>query len=80
MARIHMESLGIGEEPEDKKKAFTLYWRTGHREVIYGTSIDNAFIYAGYGNGAVRALDWYDNGYTETHTWNKDSKVWVKNT
>lgn len=58
--------------------AFTIYWRDGKRSVIYGPTIEEAFTNAGYGGGAVAAIDWYDNGDTDTHVWVKSEKTWVK--
>ena len=41
-------------------KQFKLYWLDGTTEIIEGYSIANAFMRAGYGAGAVKALDWYE--------------------
>jgi len=41
-------------------KKFKLYWLDGKEEVVEGTSIADAFMRAGYGNGAIRALDYYE--------------------
>jgi flavin-binding protein dodecin len=43
-----------------KKKTFKLHWLTGQSEVVNGYDIADAFSKAGYGAGAVRALDWYE--------------------
>jgi len=59
-------------------KYFTIYWRNGDRSVIQGPTIDQAFTNAGYGAGAMSAVDWYDNGVTETHSWDKDSHSWIE--
>lgn len=61
-----------------EKNYFTLYWLTGERKVISGKTIEEAFTVAGYSGGAVKALDWYDNGITESHYWDKEQKTWVK--
>jgi len=37
-------------------KTFTLYWRTGTREVVTGKDTADAMTRAGYGGGATRAL------------------------
>jgi hypothetical protein len=39
---------------------FRLFWRDGKQEVIEGTTISDAFTRAGYGAGAVAALDYYE--------------------
>jgi hypothetical protein len=40
-------------------KFFKLHWLTNEKEIIHGTSIADAFTKAGYGAGALRALDYY---------------------
>lgn len=44
------------------EKEFTLYWLHGEKQVVKGTSIEDAFTRAGYGAGAIRAIDFYSNG------------------
>lgn len=67
---------------EDTGKAyFTIYWKGGNRQVIPaepGEPIHKAFARQGYGNGAVTAIDWYDNGDTNTHEWDKAKGAWVR--
>lgn len=58
-------------------KQFTLYWLDGLREIITGTSIADAFNRAGYGAGALRALDFYAEGIDTGYTW--DGSKWIKN-
>jgi hypothetical protein len=57
---------------------FTLYWIDGKRQVIAGPTIEQAFTAAGYGAGAVKVVDWYDNGISETHYWHKGERKWIK--
>ena len=40
-------------------KKFKLFWLGGRIEIIEGKTIAEAFTLAGYGAGAVRALDYY---------------------
>lgn len=42
------------------KKKFKLYWLTGEEEEIQGDDIADAFTHAGYGAGAIRALDYHE--------------------
>lgn len=42
------------------QKTFKLHWLHGDTEVIKGNTIAEAFMLAGYGGGAIRALDWYE--------------------
>ena len=60
-----------------KEAYFTLYWRDGKTNVIKGPSIEEAFTAAGYGSGALPALDWYDNGVTNTHRYDKVKHEWA---
>ena len=57
---------------------FTIYWKDGSRKVITGVTMKDAFTAAGYGAGAVAAIDWYDNGISQTHHYNTETKEWVK--
>lgn len=41
-------------------KTFKLHWLDGKTELIKGNTIASAFTSAGYGAGALRALDWYE--------------------
>jgi len=38
---------------------FLLHWQDGKTECIKGNTISEAFTRAGYGNGALKALDYY---------------------
>lgn len=58
-------------------KKFVLYWLTGKSEVVQGVDIADAMNRAGYGFGALRALDFYDNGDEETYTWDTESRRWI---
>ncbi len=40
-------------------KTYILYWLDGTTQKISGTSITDAFMRAGYGAGALSALDYY---------------------
>lgn len=55
---------------------FDLYWLDGKHEVIEGADIKSAFTAAGYGNGAVKALDFYTTS-KETYIWNKNTRQWL---
>jgi hypothetical protein len=41
-------------------KKFLLHWLDGKTEEASGVSIADAFRRAGYGGGAIRALDYYE--------------------
>ena len=58
-------------------KDFTLFWLTGKSQVIKGTDIADAFRRAGYGEGALGALDFYSTGNVENeHVWDKENRRW----
>lgn len=40
-------------------KKFKLFWLGGQEEIVEGNDIADAFRHAGYGGGAIRALDYY---------------------
>lgn len=43
-----------------KTKTFKLHWLNGNTELIYGTSIADAFMNAGYGRGVLVLVDYYE--------------------
>ena len=45
------------------KKIFKLYWLDDTTEIIKGRTFTKAMTHAGYGKGAVRALDYYKEIY-----------------
>jgi hypothetical protein len=56
---------------------FTVYWRDGSRSVLSGgNTISEAFTAAGYGAGAVHAVDWYENGENDDYVWDSEKKRW----
>lgn len=55
---------------------FTFYWKTGHREVYSGTNVADAFRRAGYGGGALGAVDFYKDGECSDYVWNKVDRSW----
>lgn len=57
---------------------FTLYWLTGEKEIVEGTSVEDAFGKTGYSAGAIRALDFHVNGEDDSYTWNPVDKTWTK--
>ena len=54
-------------------KTFTLYWRTGQREVVVGPSIEEACT---LGGGSIGALDFYQHGDVNTHVWDSSTARW----
>lgn len=57
-------------------KKFRLYWLDGKTEIVEGDDITDAFSKAGYGAGAMRALDFWDNGELQSYEWNSVEKAW----
>lgn len=55
---------------------FTLYWRTGDREIVSGRTISEAMTLAGYGGGAARALDFYAPGDCDKYWWEAAAREW----
>lgn len=55
---------------------FTLYWLTGSREVVEGKDAADAMNNAGYGGGAVRALDFYAKGDDHDWEWVAATRKW----
>ena len=59
-------------------KWFTIFWLDGSKSFVFGNTIEAACNNSGIGNGAIRAIDWYDEGIRNTHYWDKETKKWVK--
>jgi len=57
---------------------FTYFWLNGKREVFKGTDPVDALNKAGYGGGAVPALDFYDYGDNHDWEWDKKEKIWKR--
>ena len=55
---------------------FTLYWRTGKRETVSGSTVETAMTLAGYSGGAVRALDFWARGDCHNYIWNAETRNW----
>lgn len=56
-----------------------LYWLSGETEIVRGTTIADAMNKAGYGGGAVTALDFYKEGEQSTYQWDAAKKTWIQN-
>jgi hypothetical protein len=61
------------------KKTFRLYWLTGETETVSGSTVADAMNKAGYGGGAVSALDFYKEGEESTYHWDAAKKNWAQN-
>lgn len=58
-------------------KTYTLFWLDGKSEIVKGESISTAFSGAGYGAGAIRALDFFKHGDArDSYTWNSELRKW----
>ena len=70
--------MNITNDIDNVKNKFTIYWKNGKREVITGETIEDAFSKAGYGGGAVHAIDFYMDG--EDTNYERIGKEWVRTT
>lgn len=60
---------------------FTFYWRDGKHETLDGTDPANALNNAGYGNGALRALDFYKKGkHNDEYAFDRTTCNWASTT
>lgn len=55
---------------------WTLYWLGGKRQILEGTTIEKAFSAAGYGSGALSALDFYQNGIDDRYEYDTATSEW----
>lgn len=68
-----MSDRGAG----DGGPAYTLHWRDGRREVVHGVDIAAAMNAAGYGAGALAALDFYALGDDSKYEWSATVRRWL---
>ena len=62
-------------------KKYTFFWLTGNSEILEGNTTAQALNNAGYGSGALRALDFYSEGdKTNDYTWEKHKWEKIKKT
>lgn len=57
-------------------KSFIFYWLTGQSERGEGVSPAHALTMLGYGAGAIRALDFYEESAKPTYHWDPNKKSW----
>lgn len=60
---------------------FVMYWKDGKRQEIEGSTISKAVAKAGYGTGALQALDFYAGcplGSAYDLSWEYVNKTWRK--
>lgn len=55
---------------------FTFFWLTGDRDVLEGTNAADALNKAGFGNGALGALDFHSIGENIDYLWDKEKRQW----
>ena len=60
-------------------KFFTFYWLNGERDFLKGTDVAEAFN-TKYSAKALKAVDWYDTGLSDTHYWDATKHAWIKRT
>lgn len=72
----HIESLQVEEAPTTN--TYTLFWRTGQRQLVQGTDPVDAMNNAGIGGGALPALDFWSQGDDQEWIWNKENKNWER--
>lgn len=64
-------------DEEVKPNTWTFYWLDGKREVLAGETAADALNRAGYGRGAIAALDFYGRvGRDHDYLWNPAEHTW----
>ncbi len=60
------------------KYKFTFFWKTGHRDVLEGETARDAFLGAGYGGDALRAVECWAHGDNHDWDWDKNTETWIE--
>ncbi|MFA6198808.1 MAG: hypothetical protein WC679_00125 [Bacteroidales bacterium] len=55
---------------------YTIYWRMPEKTVVEGDDFADAMNNAGYGQGAVSAIDFYASGENDDYEWNATTREW----
>ena len=55
---------------------YTFFWLDGKKEVLEGTTPADALTKAGYGNGAIKALDFFIEGKNNKYIWGDHKYLW----
>lgn len=64
---------------DDDERVFTLFWRTGDTQLIYGPDARTTMNNAGIDAGATNVLDFYAPGdVADQYTWNSEAHRWDK--
>lgn len=61
-----------------KETYYTFFWRDGKRDVFPGNSASDALNDAGYGQGALRALDFWAHGDNKEWEWDAKEREWKR--
>lgn len=57
---------------------WTVYWLDGRKSLIEGESIEAAFRDAGYGGGAIGAVDLWAKGDDHEYAWDGTKRQWSR--
>lgn len=61
-------------------KKFTLFWLTGRTEIVEGITINDAFKRKGFGYTAIRVLQFFEEGDTQSdYIWIEENRQWELN-
>ena len=66
-----MKVIGLSET------IFTFFWADGRKEVLKGTTPNDALLRAGYDGHTVPDLHAYRQGNSRALRWCKDNKQWL---
>ena len=59
-------------------RLYRFYWKDGKMDFFHGDTVKEALTNAGYGAGALAALDFYESTPEPTYEWNKETRNWDK--
>jgi hypothetical protein len=58
-------------------REYTFFWLDGRHETLRGHDAADALSRAGYGGGAVGALDFYAEGRCGDYEWDSQARTWT---
>lgn len=66
----------MSDKQVKNKEYFTVYWTDGSKSFLVGDDIRDAFVKAGYGQGAMHVVDHYQRGFDYKYRWASEIRNW----
>lgn len=72
------DQLEIRNSVGESFNTYRIYWRDGSTACLKGRNEQDAFVRAGYGAGAMAAVDFFGRGEALEYKWNAADREWER--